>query len=278
MNNINKNNMLTSYGIIAIHIINDNTVYKNIQQFLKSLNEIRYELDIECVNDDAKKLFIEYKEKLEFLMVSKKYTYGFLDIIKGHYTLNYNEVINLLNQMTELEIERLKNDDFDIMWNEIRKSKNNNNYEISKKKFLCFKNNLIGNEYGIIKKYNEPDWEFPKGKKNNFEEDDMKCAIREFKEETKLKNKDFKVYKNIAPIVEYFKGTDEKQYKYIYYIALLRKNTVINQSIPRIESSEIGYYHFDDAITKIRAYYKCRKMILYSIFTNIVNWVVNNKR
>jgi 8-oxo-dGTP pyrophosphatase MutT (NUDIX family) len=273
---INKiSNCSVSYGVIAIYVTDGNThIYNNIQKFLKSINEIKYKENIECVNDDAKKLFIEYKEKLKFLLISKKYSYGFTDIISGHYNLNSKSGINnLIKQLTPMEIEKIKNDDFDDMWNEFYKLKNIN-YDMSRKKFIYFRNNLIENKYNLTNKYNNPDWEFPKGKKNIEEEDDIQCAIREFKEETKLKNKDFKIYKNIEPLIEHFKGTDEKFYKYVYYIALLKKDTIIDIMKNRIEVSEIGLYDYDNAITKIRKYYKNRLQILYSVFTNIVNWII----
>jgi len=71
--------------------------------------------------------------------------------------------------------------------------------------------------------FETPEWEIPKGKLLNNEEM-IDGAIREFSEETSLTREDITVYKNIEPIVEIFKGTDDKSYMYVYYIALLNNN------------------------------------------------------
>ena len=51
--------------------------------------------------------------------------------------------------------------------------------------------------------WDEPEWGFPKGRRNP-RETDLNCAIREFQEETALERQDFTVIQNTCPISETF--------------------------------------------------------------------------
>ena len=51
----------------------------------------------------------------------------------------------------------------------------------------------------------EPEWGFPKGRRN-FQENDLQCAIREFSEEPIL-NK-ISIIKNLIPFDEIFTGSN----------------------------------------------------------------------
>ena len=56
-------------------------------------------------------------------------------------------------------------------------------YNKSKKNFKILKDNNFYD--GLITKYEEPEWEFPKGQRNN-DETKIDCGIREFEEETNI--------------------------------------------------------------------------------------------
>ena len=63
-----------------------------------------------------------------------------------------------------------------------------------------------------------PEWGFPKGRKN-YKEMDIKCAFREFQEETGYNKEDLDVITNVVPIEEIFMGSNYKIYKHKYFIA-----------------------------------------------------------
>lgn len=85
-----------------------------------------------------------------------------------------------------------------------------------------------------------PEWGFPKGKRNRFE-DAQTCAQREFAEETGIHNK--YVYNILGkrngfhePIVEMFQGTDGKRYRHVYYVAQYLYNAPTETSSTRVVS------------------------------------------
>ena len=138
--------------------------------------------------------------KIEYLMICRKDTLGFVDFMRGKYsTNNKSYIMNMLIQMTSFEKKILLEKSFDELWSYIwgdvcisnqYKSEEN----ISKTKFntlrngIKFKNkqfnlNDLIEESNKFKIWNEPEWGFPKGRRNLYEKD-IDCAKREFEEES----------------------------------------------------------------------------------------------
>jgi 8-oxo-dGTP pyrophosphatase MutT (NUDIX family) len=65
--------------------------------------------------------------------------------------------------------------------------------------------------------YDMPEWEVPKGKRQN-KETDLQCAIREFCEETGLAQENIRIFKNVVPLEEVYTGINGIEYKHIYFI------------------------------------------------------------
>lgn len=83
--------------------------------------------------------------------------------------------------------------------------------------------------------YDEPEWEIPKGKRND-RETNISAAIREYVEETRIDN--VIVFKNIIPLEEEFDAMNNTRYKYIYYIATVKNiNDEQNMIIKKSENS-----------------------------------------
>lgn len=60
------------------------------------------------------------KGKIEYLMIMRKDTLGFIDFMRGKYSLNNKEyILNMLHQMTKGEKERLLTCSFDELWRNI---------------------------------------------------------------------------------------------------------------------------------------------------------------
>lgn len=65
--------------------------------------------------------------------------------------------------------------------------------------------------------YKMPEWEVPKGKRQN-KETDLQCAVREFCEETGLGPENIRIFKNVVPLEEIYTGVNGIEYKHIYFI------------------------------------------------------------
>ena len=126
--------------------------------------------------------------------------------------------------------------------------------------------------------WNNPEWGFPKGRRN-IAESDLNCAIREFEEETGFNNTQYTMLSYIEPLIENLIGTNGKQYRHIYYLAITYQNIIPKIDKVNFHQSEeigdIGLYNYEDTLNLIRSYHYDRKKILTIVFMYILNKFVN---
>jgi 8-oxo-dGTP pyrophosphatase MutT (NUDIX family) len=177
--------------------------------------------------------------------------------------------------MTNEEKNMLKTKEFEEIWfNVWGKTANFSHYKneetISKEKFNQLKYGING-LYNLsdlvdasITKWEEPEWGFPKGRRN-YNETDLECSVREFNEETGFNlNKCFIVH-NISPFEEIFCGSNYKSYKHKYFLTYMdfeNSEPVIQVSN---EISDIKWKSYADCITLIRSYNLEKKRMLSNI-------------
>ena len=69
-------------------------------------------------NDNS--ILTDVNNKIKYLMIRRKDTLGFIEFIRGKYSIyNKEYILNLLNEMTKSEKELLRTTEFDILWNNI---------------------------------------------------------------------------------------------------------------------------------------------------------------
>lgn len=210
-------------------------------------------------------------ETIKYLMIRRKHTLGFVDFIRGKYSI-YNKiyVLNLLNQMTMLEKELILKKDFVELWNYLwtKNTKEYNTMEqiTSSDKFNALKCGIVHNNDDIYSlntlveesdkhtKWTEQEWGFPKGRKN-YNEKDLDAALREFTEETGYSSKDLKIIENIIPFEEVFMGSNYKSYKHRYFLMIFKSN--IHEDTIHVDNSEVSMIEwktYDEAVQCIRPY------------------------
>lgn len=120
-------------------------------------------------------------------------------------------------------------------------------------------------------KWDEPEWGFPKGKRN-YNESDVDCALREFYEETGIKSRNMTfVVSNLAPYEEIFMGSNYKSYKHRYFLMYVDYNTSVAEEmtdVDKFEVSKVEWKSFNECLGAIRPYNLEKKRILSNI--NIV--------
>jgi len=230
---------VTSYGIIAVKYPNN----MNLSSlFLKSTINNR---------DDS----------LHFLLIQRKDSISYVEFIRGKYNPQDNEYIcKLLRNMTQKEQCQILSMTFDELWNSVwgensKLKSHKTNYDSSEKKYI----QIIGIMPHLIKenssRWTEPEWGFPKGRRNPHESD-INCAVREFQEETGLKRCEFTVIQNTSPISETFFGSNQVHYCHKYYIAICNNTIDVEMNIdnPHMarEIGAIKWCSLDEAISKIR--------------------------
>ena len=223
--------------------------------------------------DEKNKLDNKYK----FLLVQRKDTLGFIELLRGKYRLNDNMYITkLLEMMTICEIDKLKKLSFDELWKILWFKRNishyKNEYEESKKKFEKLKEREDNSLEQLIDKANivyiEKDWGFPKGRRN-LRESDYDCALREFEEETGYNRDEYYILKNIAPIDEIFIGSNGIKYKHVYYIGVSKRDINLKIDPNNIhqctEISKVSWFQILESIQKIRPYNEEKKKVLRKV-------------
>ncbi len=224
-------------------------------------------------------LVCNINNKLYYLMIRRKDTLGYVDFLRGRYNdSNLYHLKNIINEMTNTEKQNLLNREFKDLWNNLWSinSTQNTQYKIeektSKKKLEKLKSDKLLEK--LIKEckgnWEEPEWGFPKGRRNYLEKD-IDCAIREFEEETGINKNEIDLVLNIVPYEETFMGSNFKSYKHKYFIAFKKDNQInIPNNFQKTEVSKIDWCTYEECLQKIRPYNLEKRDILTKI-NNVLN-------
>jgi ADP-ribose pyrophosphatase YjhB (NUDIX family) len=183
-------------------------------------------------------------KKIQYLMLRRKNTFGYSDIIKGKCNITSDILVdNLINSITKNEKEKLMSLSFIELWYDMW---GYDKYvcEDSKEKFYKNIDYIRSKLKSKMILKTEPDWEFPKGKRG-FKESDIACAKREFTEETGVNISDVILIQNIIPFEEYFIGTDFNPYCYKYFVGIITNNVNLRQ-FQKSEVSNLKWINVDE--------------------------------
>ena len=198
----------------------------------------------------------------EVLLVHKRYTYAYSMFVHGKYSLpniwpksSMSLINNLLHQMTIEELLDIWSLNFKQMWYRIWLT----DYEdaMYKRKYTKFYSLFIKHDNGEhlkkmiqqIRNFGTLNWEVPKGRQIDTQEQNIICAIREIKEETGLNKCDYIILPNVRRYVNYVSiGT---RYICTYYIALVNSsikyynNPILKDIRNATEINEIKWFDID---------------------------------
>ena len=209
---------VSSYGVLVFRWVGRNTMWPQISEF--------------CQN---KKTPTGTSNLIpQILMIQRKDSLGFMDIMRGKYKVTDPDYIcKQLRGMTSVERNRLLHDEFDRIWDDLWGSeyeisqKYANNRVISKEKLMELRNGIEvqGEKYtleSLLRRepvlYETPEWGFPKGRRDPYESD-ITCAYRELKEESGITESSLWKIQNVNPFVEQFYGSNNIHYRHTYYVA-----------------------------------------------------------
>lgn len=220
-------------------------------------------------------LFNKIKNKKKYLLICRKDSLGYVEFLRGKYPLyNQNYIQNIINEMTISEKEKILNFDFSKLWKELWGDFYGSQYKSeernAKEKFKQLKEGILLFDDSFFSlstliensttDWQEPEWGFPKGRRN-YQESDIQCALREFSEETGISKLNLKIIKNIMPFDEIFTGSNFKSYRHRYFLAYT-KSTHIKSKIQQSEVSKINWLTLDECLQKIRPYNLERKQLI----------------
>jgi 8-oxo-dGTP pyrophosphatase MutT (NUDIX family) len=219
----------------------------------------------------------------EYLMICRKDSFGFVEFMRGRYSIEKIDYLTvLISEMTEYERKQILTNDFDTLWKKLWMNQLSPNFKTetneARKSFNTIKKikgpkNFLNLHKSIPMKWQEPEWGFPKGRRN-LKEKDIDCAIREFTEETMISKDEILLFKNIKPLEEVFMGTNNVKYRHSYFIAKCDPEVDINVSetdkVQMAEVSDMRWLTFDKAKAKIREY-SDEKIRILTQLDNIIN-------
>lgn len=225
-------------------------------------------------------LFRSSEQGIQYLMIRRKNSFGYIDFIRGKYIQNNLEHLQIMfNEMSIEEREQIRNNNFETLWKMMWGIQDTTQFRVeeqaSQKKFEALKNGLPIGKNGerltlndIIKnsttRWTETEWEFPKGRRN-FQEKDLDCALREFEEETGISKKTIKIVENVLPFEEMFLGSNHKSYKLKYFLGYTENNHNNLNNYQQTEVSKIEWKTLEECLNSIRPYNLEKKQVIINI-------------
>lgn len=222
--------------------------------------------------------FRKTEDDYEVLLIKRKDSLAFVDFMRGKYNLEDKKyILNTFEKMTIGERNKLLNSDFQSLWNYLWGIKialqYKNEEKVSNNKFNKLKEGYkINNEFINLEtiinecknRFVEPEWGFPKGRRN-FQEKDIMCALREFEEETGYNKTDVLTLNNIIPLEEIFTGSNYKSYKHKYFLGFMNNNNKPKSIFQTYEISKIEWVSVNIASNYLRDYNFEKKNILVEL-------------
>jgi len=244
---------------------------------------------------DTVETIVQPQDKYEYLMINRTHSLGYVEFMRGKYPVyNFDYLINIFNEMTIHEKEKIKCSSFTQLWKDLWGEyigqQYRNEEKTSREKFLILK---MGVEIGCTKErfsldklieksnnlvqWSDTEWGFPKGRRN-FQEKDLACAYREFEEETGYSKKNLHLVQNVIPFEEIFTGSNMKSYKHKYFLAYMEPESASCLFPSEYHSSEVGvmkWLSYSECINNMRPYNIEKIDILKKINTLLHNFSIH---
>lgn len=222
---------------------------------------------------------INSENQIEYLLVCRKHTFGYIDFLRGKYAINNkSHIMDIVNEMTLAEKKAILERPFLENWLELWGSQSNT-YFVNEKIFANEKFNQLSkgifvsddfyNTQSLINEsqteWETPEWGIPKGRKN-YKETGKECALREWSEETGYNVNDVEIIDNIVTYDEVVIGSNYQSYKDSYYLGKFssRKDNTIGK-IQKQELSDAKWCILNEVCEKVRPYHLERVNIIRNV-------------
>jgi|TARA_B110000093_G_scaffold62731_1_gene67910 8-oxo-dGTP pyrophosphatase MutT (NUDIX family) len=234
--------------------MNKNKSEQNICTNCEKLGHLFHQCKLPIISYGIIAIHENKKEnKYEYLMIRRKDSFGYIDFIRGKYSLyNIDRIKQCIDGMSLDEKQRLRTHSFEECWKMLWGREYTNQYKneemVSQKKFHIIKSgmNIGTNHYTLDTllddsntQWTEQEWEFPKGRRN-LREKELVCAMREFSEETGIPSSRLNIINNLVPFEELFIGSNHRAYKHKYYLGFIETTEKENNLLDNYQESEVS--------------------------------------
>ena len=208
----------------------------------------------------------------QILMIQRKDSLGFMDIMRGKYKVTEPDYIRKqIRGMTHIERHKLLTMEFEDIWHQLWGSDTESSQRyahdriVSRQKLAELRAGIEGSN-GVVytladllrqepQMYETPEWGFPKGRRDPYETD-IQCAFRELEEETSISEEELWKATNVKPFIEQFYGSNNIHYRHSYYLAQYIGDrditfNALNQDMAR-EIGDLSWKSLDEALVLLR--------------------------
>lgn len=236
--------------------------------------------------------FENYYPKIEVLLIQRRDSLGYVEILRGKYKETDIEYIRKqIYGMTDGERHKLLTRPFDELWSELwgydtkSSSHYRNDKEVSKAKLQLLRDGFEA-ESGLVFRlanlieettvhWDTPEWGFPKGRREPGEKD-LACALREVEEETGISKDKIVVIQNLEPLSETFFGSNQVHYCHKYFTFYLPMHVEVkyDETNPHMkrEIGNLQWFPLEHALQKIRSDNVEKREILLRMNTLLRNF------
>lgn len=272
MKNVKKNPLCSNCGLYGHYLKNCISPVTSFGCIVIKTPENFDQAKELLTNDKSISGYESLMKNIKFLMIQRRDSLGFIEIMRGKYRLNDIQYIKYhIATMTSSEHHKILTQDFNTLWLNLwglpkEQSLNyKNDKEIAKGKFENLKEGILDESGNILtfetmihdikNPWATPEWGFPKGRRDP-RESDLQCALRELKEETTIVERDVLFIRNLEPISETFFGSNHIDYCHKYFLMLYNSNKDIvydpTNTFMAQEIGDIGWFTIDECLEKIR--------------------------
>ena len=215
--------------------------------------------------------FRRKEEGIEWLLIRRRVSIGFIEIMRGKYELrDVPGIQTLVDQATIDERQMLVSMGFADLWRDLWNGPASRRYQAeydqSKAKFDVIRSRgvLASCCEASVTAWTEPEWGFPKGRRSSTETE-LACALRETLEETGVRKSDLRILPG-PPLLEEYSGSNGIRYRHRYWLAeapatleVRMDETNVDQ---RREISDVRWCSLDAAQALIRPYNAEKRAVL----------------
>jgi 8-oxo-dGTP pyrophosphatase MutT (NUDIX family) len=210
-----------------------------------------------------------------FLMICRKDSFGFIDLVRGKYSpSSVTQVQAICDSMTVDERAFVRCHTFpellQRLWGPQSTRSGKSAEQAAEVKFEQIRHGIKVKSGATVSldqlldevstDWRDPEWEFPKGRRNPGERD-FECAVREFHEETGLLAADVDLITNLQPVAVTF-SANKKQYTYKYFLAIAPNADALDLTRFQVEEvSQLEWKSAAECVDSLRSHDEKKELV-----------------